>query len=90
MELNIVKNYLRIDFEEHDKLLELLISVAKEYIEDAIGKYDNTRKKQIILLCTLVSDMYANNYFSIDKNMQKNKIVSSIILQEQLRCEDEL
>ncbi|WP_055070710.1 head-tail connector protein [Clostridium massiliamazoniense] len=55
MELNIVKNYLRIDFEEHDKLLELLISVAKEYIEDAIGKYDNTRKNKLFYYVLLLA-----------------------------------
>ena len=43
MQLSEIKNFLKIDFDDDDEYLNLLIGVAKEYIIDALGKFNENR-----------------------------------------------
>ena len=46
MDLSTVKDFLKVDFSDDDSYILFLIDVAKEYITDSLGFYDNTRQKQ--------------------------------------------
>lgn len=71
MELLEVKNYLRVDFEEDDADILLMMEAAQEYIKDAIGFYDDTSARQKLLFLTLVSSMYENRQYTIDSSNEK-------------------
>ena len=43
--LEEAKNYLRIDYETDDVLLETLMSSAEHYLSDAISDFQNKIKK---------------------------------------------
>lgn len=64
--LEEAKNYLRIDYNEDDTLLQSLMIVAIDYLRDAINDFDKkaTKEKFIkrskILACVLVQDWYDN------------------------------
>ncbi|WP_368248296.1 head-tail connector protein [Intestinimonas butyriciproducens] len=84
MNLSTVKDFLKVDFEDDDSYILFLIDVAKEYITDSLGFYDNTRQKQKYLLLTLIQDMYNNRSYTVKEDEKTRLIIRSIVLQEQL------
>ena len=45
MDIDAVKEYLRIDDDADDMTIELMMNAAKEYIKDAVGKCDEKNPK---------------------------------------------
>ena len=84
MDLSTVIDFLKVDFEDDDSYILFLIDVAKEYITDSLGFYDNTRQKQKYLLLTLIQDMYNNRSYTVKEDEKTRLIIRSIVLQEQL------
>ena len=87
-ELEEIKNYLRIDFDDDDSLLNTIILAGKEYIKNAIGYIDMDKPSFQILLYTICADLYERRSYLIDKAIHTNKIINSLILQLQLQGED--
>lgn len=64
--LEEAKNYLRIDYEEDDSLLQSLLVAAMDYLRDSIDDFDTKiiKEKFInrakILICVLIQDWYDN------------------------------
>lgn len=64
--LEEAKNYLRIDYDDDDLLLQSLLVATMDYLRDAINGFDKkaTKEKFIkrvkILACVLVQDWYDN------------------------------
>lgn len=83
-EVTEIKKYLRIDFDDDDSYLDLLIEAAKEYIEAAVGAYREDCARHRLLLYTLVATMYENRQFTIEKGDQVAYTLKSMILQLQL------
>ncbi|MDM8127029.1 head-tail connector protein [Paraclostridium benzoelyticum] len=89
MTLEEVKSFIHVDFDDDNSKIELMTSAAIEYIEDALGSYNEKRAKQKLLVGTLVEDMYNKNSFTVDDKSESVKyIIKSIILQEQLAGDD--
>lgn len=86
-ELTEIKGYLRVDFDDDDSLLNTIILASKEYIKNAIGYLDMDKASFKILLCTICADLYERRSYLIDKAIQTNKIINSLILQLQLQGE---
>lgn len=84
MDLSTVKDFLKVDFSDDDSYILFLIDVAKEYITDSLGVYDNTRQKQKYLLLTLIQDMYNNRSYTVKEDEKTRLTIRSIVLQEQL------
>ena len=87
-ELTEIKDYLRIDFDDDDTLLNTIILAGKEYIINAIGYVDMSKATFRVLLYTICADLYERRSYLIDKAIQTNKIINSLILQLQLAKED--
>lgn len=88
-ELEEIKNYLRVDFNDDDRLLNTIILAGKEYIKNAIGYIDMEKASFKVLLYTICADLYERRSYLIDKAIQTNKIINSLILQLQLAGEEE-
>lgn len=87
-ELQKIKNYLRVDFDDDDILLNTIILASKEYIKNSIGYIDMEKPSFKVLLYTICADLYERRSYLIDKVTQTNKIINSLILQLQLQGED--
>lgn len=87
-ELTEIKDYLRIDFDDDDTLLNTIILAGKEYIINAIGYVDMSKATFRVLLYTICADLYERRSYLIDKAIQTNKIINGLILQLQLAKED--
>lgn len=89
MELSVIKEYLKVDFDDDDRLLEMLLGAARKYIHDAVGyNLDESDERVKLLLLVLISDWYEHREYMETSNTQKisQKVrytVRSIILQLQ-------
>ena len=80
-----VKDYLRIDFNEDDKLLETLIKVADEYLKSAISvTYDNKSERAKLLSLIVIQDLYDNRGINEKVSGNVRKLVSDFSLQLKL------
>ncbi|MGO5072345.1 head-tail connector protein [Clostridium sporogenes] len=85
--LNETKNYLRIDYDDEDIILQLCIDNAEEYIRDAIDDFDNKiqierfQRKAKLLAMMLIQDMFDNRELMTKDNEKYKYIARSFITQ---------
>ena len=60
MELSAVKEYMRVDENDDDSMIQLMMGAAEEYIKSAVGRFDETNPKVKLLYMAAVQDMYDN------------------------------
>ena len=85
MDIEYIKEFLKVYFDDDNAYIELLYDVAKEYITDSIGEYDETSARHKLLALNIISNLYENRLYTIDKNDEKVMYtLRSMILQLQL------
>ena len=88
MDLEDIKNYLRIDGDEEDGLLRTMIDAGKEFIRSAVGEYDDTDSTAQVLLAAVVQNMYDNRELMQSEQQGKKRIeytFQSMILQLRMK-----
>lgn len=60
MTLEQVKDYLRIDGDEDDNVLPLMMQAAEEFVINAVGKFDETKARAKMLYLAAMQDIYEN------------------------------
>ena len=83
VDINIAKNYLRIDDEcEDEEIIALSINGAIDYIKNytnlSIEELDQMSSMTIAMLI-LVSDFYENRGLQIESNTKVNRMLGSIL-----------
>ena len=85
MTLEEVKNYLHIDFDDEDNLLNSFITQSQIYIDSMVGtgyksNEDAVQLKNVLQL-KLISDMYENRGSNTEgaNNLKRDIIVTSIL-----------
>lgn len=90
MDLSTIKNFLKVDFDDDDQLINMLIAAAKEYIVNAIGNFDEDKATHNLLLLNIVANLYENRSFLNSKNNEKVAYtIKSLITQLQLNEVDD-
>ena len=88
MTIETVKDYLRVDGDDDDGLISLMMETAKEYIVSAVGEYDEEDKTANLLFCAIVQNLYDNSEI-MQSDIQQRKAIEytfkSIILQLQMK-----
>jgi len=70
--LDIIKNYLKIDSDEDDELISIMIEAAEEYIEEKIDKVlDSEKAMSKIMVAMLVTHWYENRGVEIGSSNKK-------------------
>ena len=69
MDLSTIKNFLKVDFDDDDQLINMLIAAAKEYIVNAIGNFDEDKATHNLLLLNIVANLYENRSFLNSKRL---------------------
>ena len=88
MTIEQVKDYLRVDGDDDDSIIQTMMEAAKEYIVSAVGEYDKEDKTAKILFCAIVQNMYDNRELMQSDIQQKKAIeytFKSMILQLQMK-----
>lgn len=90
MDKQEVKEYLRVDFDEDDRIIEQMMAAAENYIIAAVGKYDSDNEKANMLYLALVQDLYDNRTLMVTEQQKKRMsyTFASIILQLQLQSQE--
>lgn len=90
MDKQKVKEYLRVDFDEDDGIIEQMMAAAENYIIAAVGKYDSSNEKANMLFMALVQDLYDNRTLMVTEQQKKRMSYTfgSIILQLQLQYQE--
>ena len=84
MTLAEMKSYLKVDFDDDDNFITLLMDVAREYIVDAIGECDETIARVQLLMRVIVGELYEKRSMTFDMNSTNEKVqyvIRSIINQ---------
>ena len=90
MGLEDIKEYLRVDGDDEDNLISMMMEAGKEYIRSAVGEYDDIDKTANILLAAVVQNMYDNRELMQSDQQVKKRIeytFQSMILQLRLKYE---
>lgn len=88
LELTEVKNFLRIDFDDDDALLEHYIQTAEEYVKSACGENVNLEKsKAKTIMLMLIGDYYESHSPYGQQKYSQN--ISTLLLQLQLETDIE-
>lgn len=84
-----MKELLRIDYDD-DTALQLYMDAAQEYIEDAVGVYDDNSARMRVLLALLTADFYENRTYTLTEKTDSDRLYSikSLVLQLQLKYGD--
>mgnify|MGYP004616040297 CR=1 FL=1 len=89
--LEEVKNYLHVDFDDDDEILQSLIAAADEYLRGAVNpNYDTMSERAKMLSLIVISDLYDNRGISDKASGNVRKLVEDFSLQLKLesRCDD--
>lgn len=78
-----VKTYLRIDGEDEEDFLVLLLGAARKYVLAQIGGCNEEDERVRMLLLALVSDMYEKRSLTAAKGEGIRHIVNTVIMQLQ-------
>lgn len=71
MELNELKNYLRIDHDLDDELLKMLKATAEQFILNSIEVTETTDERFNYAVALLVSNWYENRIASTTQALQE-------------------
>lgn len=89
MELKEIKEYLRVDFEEDDILLQILIYAAEEYLLNAGIKKDYSKSLYKLAISLLVKHWYDNrDSVAIGSTTKKLEFSLNSILVQLKYCGD--
>lgn len=69
--LTDIKLFLRIDTDDEDIYIQLLMEAAKEYITDAVGSCDESLARVRLLEAMIISTLYENRLYTVESASQK-------------------
>lgn len=87
MDLQEVKSFLKVDFDDDDSYILLLMDAAKEYIIDSVGRYDPSKARMRVYLLHIVATLYDKRCLTVDNADEKVQYVLASIAR-QLRLDE--
>lgn len=89
MELSLIKQFLKVDFDDDDDVIMMLADVATAYINAAIGSCDYEDARVRLLALVIITELYEKRSYSVEKAGAKAQYtIRSIIAQ--LQAEQEM
>lgn len=93
MELEYIKSFLKVDFDDDDEMIQLLSETAAKYIEAATGKCDYSDPRVKLLSLVIITELYEKRSFSVEKAGEKaqytiRSIISQLQAEEYLSNDD--
>lgn len=89
LDINTVKNYLKVDFDDDDAFINMLIKSSYIYLQNATSKdFSNSNNSLADLFCmSLVKECYDNRDLTVVKAADKLRHVMQSILLQLNYCE---
>lgn len=70
MNLEELKSFLRIDYDDDDTILNLIIEAARLWVKGAVGKCDEEDARVRLLLMGICQELYQNRTYTIAGNTE--------------------
>lgn len=89
--LDLVKSFLRVDYDDENDYIDLLISAAREYVTDALGQCDETVARVRLIELVIISEMYEKRTLTFNSDSTNTKAqytIRSIINQLQFEGDE--
>lgn len=89
MELSFIKQFLKVDFDDDDNIIELMADVATDYINAAVGSCNYEDARVRLLALVIITELYEKRSYSVEKaGVKAQYTIRSIIAQ--LQAEQEM
>ena len=93
MTLEEVKEYLRIDEDADDHVIEMMMQATEDYIKSSVGSFNPKSSRARMLYLLIMQDFYENRVLVVRESDKQRlaHVVGSIVLQlqaEELQMED--
>lgn len=87
LELKTVKEYLRVDYSDDDKILWIMHDAVVDEMKELIPAFDekNITNRQKLLILTYIKELYDNRDQMTEKDQDVRYAVRSMMLKEMLR-----
>lgn len=84
----LVKNYLRVDGDEDDEYITLLIEAAREFVTSYVGECDESKAKVRVLMLGVIATLYEKRALTVEKNDNLQYTFQTVIMQLQMERRD--
>lgn len=81
MTISELKQAIRVDYDDDDAYISLLLDAAIDYVTDAVGEYSEDNPRHELMLIALVDDAYRKRSYTVEKNDHTRYIIRSIVAQ---------
>lgn len=89
MELSLIKQFLKVDFDDDDSIISLTADAAEQYITAAVGSCNYEDARVRILALVIITELYEKRSYSVEKaGVKAQYTIRSIIAQ--LQAEQEM
>lgn len=89
MELSLIKQFLKVDFDDDDRIISLAADAAEQYITAAVGSCNYEDARVRILALVIITELYEKRSYSVEKaGVKAQYTIRSIIAQ--LQAEQEM
>lgn len=89
MELSLIKQFLKVDFDDDDSIISLTAEAAEQYITAAVGSCNYEDARVRILALVIITELYEKRSYSVEKaGVKAQYTIRSIIAQ--LQAEQEM
>lgn len=84
MRIELVKQYMRVDYDDDDEIIELLLNTVLDEMTEQIPGFnrDNPTNRQRVLIMTSVKELYDNRDKRADKPELLRTAISSMLIKE--------
>lgn len=84
MRIEIVKQYMRVDYDDDDEIIELLIDTVMDEMAELIPDFnrDNPTNRQKILILASVKELYDNREKRAEKPETLRTAISTMLIKE--------
>lgn len=86
MDLEEIKAYCRIDFDDDDEIITMIYDAVLEEMKDLIAKFDpkSPTARQRLMICILVKDLYDKRDLTTPSKDAVKYAFQSMLLKEML------
>lgn len=87
IDLDTVKEYVRVDYSDDDKILQIMHDAVIDEMKELIPTFDeqNITSRQKLLILTYIKELYDNRDQMTEKGQDVRYAVRSMMLKEMLR-----
>lgn len=87
MELDELKSYIRVDYDDDDGIIRLMLDAVLDEMEELIPKFnrESPTNRQKLLICAYVKEVYDQRGNTTTNSEKIRYAVQSLMLKEMLR-----